>query len=399
MKIAVINHIVNRGGGARYDRALLLSIKKIRPDIEITYFVPLKRVKEENLYNELIDAGIRIEIYDYKIFKEKSFFRLKFLDKIYNNVRRLLKKKELSKCKDKINSHDLAFFTWPYFIECPDITCPIYFIPHDFNYRHFFGSYIYRKNYVNLLTEQHTKWLKKAKPIVSTNFMANELKKFYPQYKDEVKVVHVAPFSSLSRFTKEEAKEIIKKFGINYKYILYPCNTTYHKNLGVLLSATYLLNKREKDIKLIFVGYDTEEIKGKAHFYGIERRGNNYDVLGLGYVSNNEIDALIQCAEAVITTSLYEAGNGPGLDAWVKGTPVAMSNIPAFMEHLEVQNVRAQVFDPKNPHDIADKIQWILDNPEQAKEDALHSQREILKYNWEATAQKYVEIFEEAVKI
>lgn len=404
-----MNHVVNAGGGARYDRALLIAIKQIRPDIDITYFAPGNKLKLEGIYEELSDAGINIEpvshamplltriLRSIKYWVPQSGFLYgdHLVGRILNDIKKRVKR-SLS-VTHKLNSYDLVFFTWPYFMDCPDLKCPMFFIPHDFNYKYFFGSHIYRKELVDILTHQHELWLEKAMPIVSTHFVANEIGKFFPKYKDKVSVVHLAPFS-LSDHSEEKISEIVQKLGIDYDYILYPCNTTYHKNLGVLISAVHILNQRGKNIKLVYVGYDTQEIKGKAHYVGVESNDKDFDVIGLGYVSNDAIDALIKRAKAVVNPSLYEAGNGSGLDAWMQGTPVAMSDIPAFTEHMQIQGVRARVFDPKNPHDIAEKIEWILDNPKQAKEDAVYSKKKIREWSWENVARKYIQIFENGIK-
>ena len=409
MRIAVMNHVVNAGGGVRYDRALLIAIRKIRPDIDITYFTPGNKLKFEGIYTELSDAGINIKPVSHAIpLLTRIVYSINYwvsgggflygdhiVGKILNGIKK--KVKGSLSTTHKLDHYDLVFFTWPYFMDCPDLICPIFFIPHDFNYKYFFGAHIYRKETVDILTHQHEMWLEKAKPIVSTHFMASELGKFYPKYKDKISVVHLAPFS-LSNHSEEKAFEIVQKLGIDYDYILYPCNTTYHKNLGVLISAVYILNKRGKNIKLVYVGYDTQDIKGKADYVGVESNDKDFDVIGLGYVSNDEIDALIKHAKAVVSPSLYEAGNGPGLDAWMQGTPVAMSDIPAFIEHMQIQGVRARVFDPKNPYDIAEKIEWILDHPRQAKEDAMYSAKKIREWSWENVARKYIQIFENGIK-
>jgi glycosyltransferase involved in cell wall biosynthesis len=78
--------------------------------------------------------------------------------------------------------------------------------------------------------------------------------------------------------------------------------------------------------------------------------------------------------------------------------PVAMSNIPAFIEHIEVFGVRAQMFNPKNSSDIADKIQNILMNKELALEDAKISQASIKNLTWDNVAEKYIKIFMDTIK-
>jgi glycosyltransferase involved in cell wall biosynthesis len=113
-------------------------------------------------------------------------------------------------------------------------------------------------------------------------------------------------------------------------------------------------------------------------------------------VSNDQIDALIQCATVVVSASLYEAGNGPGLDAWARGVPVAMSNIAAFMEHIEVQGVKAFVFDPRDPRDIAAKLREVLDDPDRARSEAEMSRRALENLTWRNCAAQYLQVFEQA---
>ncbi len=203
--------------------------------------------------------------------------------------------------------------------------------------------------------------------------------------------------SALSQMDRSEAEAIIKRFQLPKPYILYPTNISPHKNINSLLSAFFLLRQRGINASLALVGYGTENLNGKSWEYGLVKEDPHPDVFGLGYVSNEEIDALIQCASAVVSTSLYEAGNGPGLDAWGKGVPVAMSNIPSFLEHLSVQKVRAKIFDPTSPPEIAAALEEILKNPQQAAADAQASQEAIRPWSWEKTAKQYLQVFDEAL--
>jgi glycosyltransferase involved in cell wall biosynthesis len=170
-----------------------------------------------------------------------------------------------------------------------------------------------------------------------------------------------------------------------------------HKNLGTLFVAVERLHTLGHRLSLILTGHGTEMATGTATSLGVQRSTQNPNVIGLGYVSNSQIDALIQCAQAVVTASLYEAGNGPGLEAWAKGIPVAMSRIPAYVEHMNLQGVKAELFDPRNPNDIAEKISNIVSNPQRAKADALLSQKALQGLTWSSVAEKYLSIFEEAV--
>lgn len=247
------------------------------------------------------------------------------------------------------------------------------------------------------LNEQMPTWLAHSTPIVSTDFMKTEVERFYPQFGHKVKVVPIAPMSMVSSISREDAKEIIKKFNLPSDYVLCPTHMVSHKNAGPLISAFALLKQSGYPGVLVFTGFGTGEVCGKACCIGVEKNQSPQDVYGLGYVTNAEIDALIEHAAVVVNPSLYEGGNGPGFDAWVKGRPVAMSNIPPFLEHIAVHDVRAEIFDPRSPQDICEKLNNILSNPQKALEDGEHSKKAIEQFTWERSAAGYLAIINEAI--
>jgi len=60
MKIAVIDHFGNPGGGSRVVRALLPAIKTVRPDIDITFFGNKNNIIRENFSEEFGNFNIKI---------------------------------------------------------------------------------------------------------------------------------------------------------------------------------------------------------------------------------------------------------------------------------------------------------------------------------------------------
>lgn len=408
MKLAIIDHLGNPGGGSRYLRALVPQFVRLRPELQITFFGSSEAIEREGLKDEWAPLGIEIKPLTSRWLASKNILGIKgsqFLIRLMHEryasfLSRLpyvLSGAVHEELEKKIKGFDLAFFPWPYFLSCPKLPCPIAAVFHDFNFRYQFSGLGFSRDNFETLSSQIPLWLERSQPIVSTHFIASELKKFYPQHGNKTKVIHLAPMSALSQMTRIEAETIIKRFRLPKAYILYPTNISPHKNINSLLSAFFLLRKRKIDASLVLVGYGTENLNGKSWEFGLIKDAPNPDVFGLGYVSNQEIDALIQCASVVVSTSLYEAGNGPGLDSWGKGVPVAMSKIPSFLEHLDVQKVRAKVFDPTSPSEIAAALEEILKNPEKAAADAQASQQAIESWSWEKTAQNYLQVFDEAL--
>jgi glycosyltransferase involved in cell wall biosynthesis len=72
-----------------------------------------------------------------------------------------------------------------------------------------------------------------------------------------------------------------------------------------------------------------------------------------------------------------------------------MSNIPPFLEHMSVHKVHAEIFNPRAPEDIAEKLDFILSNPAQAKMQAMQSREAMSLFTWERSAEGYLKVFEE----
>jgi glycosyltransferase involved in cell wall biosynthesis len=225
--------------------------------------------------------------------------------------------------------------------------------------------------------------------------MADEIARFYPSSKP-TPVVRLAPFASARPLDQPNAAAIVAGFGIDYPYLLCPTHLPVHKNLGPLIAGVAILRDKFPHLRLVLTGVGTQAATGRATAIGTVRDDGSPDVIGLGYVTNTQIDSLIECASVVVNPSLYEAGNGSGLDAWSRGTPVAMSDIPAFAEHLTALGVSAALFDPRSPNDIAAKIGEILEN-EPRWRGLAHTSREALRtLTWDGVARGYLDVFDAA---
>jgi len=409
MKLAVIDHIGNPGGGSRVARALLPAFKRVRPDLQITFFGNPHSIKREQIRESVSPYGIEVRGLSSAKLAGRDLLGIRGSRHVVSLFQRKLARpfsalspylsgaihKEL---ESVVRGFDFAFFTWPFHLECPSLSCPMAGIFHDFNFKYFFSGATMAPWVLSFLNTQMPLWLSQATPIVSTEFMRTELQKFYPDFGHKTKVVPVAPTSTVTDLDHETARKIIReRFDIDHPYLLCPTNIGSHKNNGALLSAFSLLKQKGYEGLLLFAGSGTEILNGEACSWGLELKKEPSSVRGLGYVTNTEIDALIQCASIVVNPSLYEGGNVPGFDAWAHGVPTAMSRIPTFLEHMEVHGVRSGLFDPRSPASIAEALEEILLSPTRAKEDAAHSQQAISAFTWEKTAEGYLHIFDEVL--
>ena len=408
MRVAVFDTVGNFGGGSRFIENLLPALQDRRPGIRITYFGNTASVRREGHGDLLSAKGIAVKDLPSLRLASDGILGIRGTAKFVRSIQKRSVQspflpaslagavhKEIEKVG---NDFDIAYFPWPFLVRCPRLGIPAVATFHDFNFRYFFGLPVFSHRQEVLLAETMPEWLSRTVPVVSTKFMASEIASFYPQFRDRIKVVYLAPLLPDSGIGENEAAGIVSGLGVGRPYVIYPTHMTVHKNIGPLLVAIWLLGEQGHDVSLVLTGHGTQAATGQACVHGVTRGTDTPNVLGLGYVTNRQMDALIRRASAVVSTSLYEAGNGPGLDAWARGVPVAMSRIPPFLEHVEVQRMRAKVFDPRDPRDIAEKIGQILSDPARAGADAAESLRWIREVTWRKTAEGYLSIFDEILR-
>ncbi len=374
MKIAVIDHVGNHGGGSRVIGGLLPAMKQLDPGLEMVYFCNLQSAKREGFTQSLKDVGIQVE-------------------GLYSALPVINSEALRNELESKVVEFDLAFFPWPFFLECPNLQMPMVSIFHDLNFKYFFGTRIFNDAQLSLLETYTPEWLRRSTPVVSSNFMKEELGSFYPETNGKTKVIRLPPLTKELLNDRNEAWEIVQGLGVQGPYLLYPTHLTVHKNIGPMIAAISHLEDMGVNVSLVLTGSESKLATGRATKIGSVMGKEKPNVIGVGYVTEVEMDALCMCASALVSSSLYEAGCGPGYDGWLRGVPVAVSDIPQFREHSDVQGVHAEYFDPRNPLDIAAKIKRIFDNPGMWAELTMESQLRIRHYTWESTASHYLNLF------
>jgi|GEM_PF-778772 len=412
MKLVIINQHASTGGW-RYLYMLVKNIKKIRKDFDITIISSLVQYQEDVEVFKDLDVKVKNfpELTAKNVnpadgFKEKKLFHIRYFDKMYNKIRRHFYKKRRKKIKKEsieqyLQQFDCIFYNWPYDINFIKTNKPVFFIPHDFIFTHFFGFHsgnAYNRNWWIRQKKQIQQFVDYgAKPIVSSQYIADEYNRVFPTSEKKPSVVYLSTFNEYEQLSKEEINSVLNKYGISNDYILYANNWALHKNMQPVLGAYYQVKQKYPNIKLIVTGYGTKDMRcvcNTPYYFDHVEDNEEFDSIGLGQLPDKEFSAILQGAKMVINSSLCEAGSGSGVDAWNCKIPLVFSSIPPFLQQLEVLGTKAKTFDPRNSDSIAQAILSVLDNPEEAKKDAEISYEALSKYTWEDVARQYIEIFE-----
>ncbi len=155
-------------------------------------------------------------------------------------------------------------------------------------------------------------------------------------------------------------------FGINEKIfdvpknapkqydIIYVGHFDKHKNHAPLIDALALMDKR---LKVLFVGVDNglqASLETRAKALGLP------NITFTTVRDEAKVWELYTKSKLFVSPSLYEGFGMPTIEALALGLPVALSDIPVFHE---VGSDLAAYFNPRDPHDIAEKLQAALAHP------------------------------------
>jgi glycosyltransferase involved in cell wall biosynthesis len=441
VRIAIVNQFSSAGGGARFTRALVNGLATSVEGVEIGLFADATHLERDALASLFADTP-HVTVLPLHNEPEPSAGPERPADdtalrRAYMGVRGVLKRvaplasayrtwRRRSETLETpewarfalddqalscLAKYEVVYLAWPYFIEPVDLPVPVVITMHDFNFKYPFGNFT--PEMLSIVEREVPGWIDRADVVVlSAEFMRQELERFYPGRARATRVVRLTQFS-ISALTEVEADAAVEHFGLPQRFMMCASNTASHKNLETLLRAAGEMKRRAEGVPLVLTGYGTDEIGThgdadvpKTHpLYRMQMMARllrdeglvlGVDVFPLGYVSDVEVDALIRKASLVVSPSLYEAGSGPGLDAWANGTPVAFSNIPPFIEHLDFLGVHAFVFDPLDPVNIADTLHEALSS-ERSAAIAAESRAAIARRTWEQIASEYADAFQLAV--
>jgi glycosyltransferase involved in cell wall biosynthesis len=396
MKIAFVENMPVAGGIIRYGLNLANAIAKIPGNTVVFYTHEQNYLSNKELYD---DMKISFSTLVLRGTKSKIFINNRIdqlLFKIFGIKRESLIKNEIY---EKTQRDEIVYFTCAHHSFFIPVKGKSVATMHDLNWNYLFGVPLFSKKDGVVIRQNFQKWLDNTEIVCSTNFIKEEIIKFF-NYK---KHIHVVQLSALSQSDKYEIDNtLLKKFDFKKSYILYPGHIMPHKNHLILFRAFYELMQLEKykdKFILVLTGGGTNYFEfANATKYGAEiAMREDFNIRGLGYVKNDEMDCLIKNANFVISTSLYEAGSGPALDAWGAAVPVIMSNIKPHLEQIEFNNIDCRTFDPLDLNDCIQAIRNMIDLNNEMRVVAKNNALKLQLNNWEIVGRKYFEIFNKTV--
>ena len=264
--------------------------------------------------------------------------------------------------------------------------------------KHFLGEIGKKVDYkfdVRIRTEKEI--LEKMDTIISASPIEPELvEKFYNVRR---KMYVVPPGVDIDYF-KPEAKQ--RKINVPERYVFTTGRIEWTKGFDLLVSAFASVVASIDDISLLIGGGSTKptriEIDVRKKIDSIARElGISEKVIQIGRISNEDLPAYYAKSELVVLPSRYDLFGMVAIEALACGKPVIVSKYAGV--HKIIARDFGIVVDPLNKEELADRIIYLLRNPDIRKQMGLKG-REFVerKMIWQNLAKDLKNIYDKEIQ-
>jgi glycosyltransferase involved in cell wall biosynthesis len=188
-----------------------------------------------------------------------------------------------------------------------------------------------------------------------------------------------------------ENDDHIKTLGLEKQnYIVAISRLVRHKGLAYLIDAYKQLTTNQK-LVIVGSGSFTDDYVSELK----EMAGDNPNIIFTGNQSGETLAQLYTHASLFVQPSESEGLSLALLEAMSRQVPVLVSDI---LENTDAVKDAGFIFENKNITDLKEKLQFILDDPEQTRVMAIAGRKIIEKYyNWENIVQDIMNLYNHAL--
>ena len=231
--------------------------------------------------------------------------------------------------------------------------------------------------------------------ITVSNFSKKELKKYANVPEKKINVIYNGVDIGLFKHISD--KTLLQKIKLKYrlpdKFILAVGNVKPHKNLGNLVMAFQHMQQREPfDHELVIIGKKDGFINQDYQVFKIinDDQALKNKIKFTGYIPTKDLPIIYNLASIFVFPSLYEGFGLPPLEALASGTPTAVSNKSAIPE---ICGKATTYFNPEDPIDISEKIEFVLKNKSIAQSQIDKGFAQLKEFDWKLSAEKHISLF------
>lgn len=393
MKPGKINHrsrvdpirvVVNAGplkniatGIGRYIRELYTHIQRLHPEIEISYFdgarlcshMP-KPVRAGGAWTAAVDVAWRLPpgfVYMARVLAHKISAR-----RFYGL------------CRGFDIYHEAGYF--PY--KTPGNVKTVFTV-HDLSLKML--PRFHPKDRVLFFNRYFEKSLARADAIVTpSEFTKREIQKTWPDLETKMHAISLGCDKTLFRSYPGDQVDAFKiERGLPDKYVLFAGTSDPRKNIRAIFDSMAHL---PESVKLVCTGWSGwgQGLENELKHANLKDR-----ITFTGYVPDPELALLYSGARVFVYPSFYEGFGLPVIEAMACGCPVVCANAASLPE---VAGDASIYCDPHDEMCLANAIGEVFFSDELYEQMSRLSLGQAAKFNWSATAEKTVGVFESVRK-
>lgn len=273
-------------------------------------------------------------------------------------------------------------------IHYPDTMAPLFaknkviITVHDLAFKSLKNAFTWKtslwKNFITNLS------IKKADAIIAiTNFVKDEILKYYPNTSSKINVVYNG-FNDFSRdpIDLNNIDENILSLK-DSKYILTVSTISPRKNIDGLVKAFSLIKDNISNYKLVVAGKNGWLYENVYKL--VDKLKLNDRVVFTGGVNDNELKSLYKNANIFVYPSFYEGFGLPPLEAMSYGIPCIVSDRTSIPE---VVGDAAIKIDPDNLNELGNMIFKVTRDKDLYKNLKIRSKERLTHFSWLNCASK-----------
>ena len=236
--------------------------------------------------------------------------------------------------------------------------------------------------------------IQSAAVITDSNSSSRDVEKYTGIASKKIQSVYLAAAEEFKQMNDGQwKKEILSKYNLPDKFVLYVGDVTWNKNIPRLVAAV-----KQLDLPLVMVGkslvekkFDRNNVWNKDRIEVEKQTKDDPRFIKLGFVSTNDLVALYNCATVFIFPSLYEGFGLPILEAMQSGCPVITTKEGSL---VEVAGDAAYFVDGYSVTSIIDGIRTVFNDKKIQTTFIQKGLAQSKKFSWKQTAQKTLEVYQ-----
>jgi glycosyltransferase involved in cell wall biosynthesis len=263
------------------------------------------------------------------------------------------------------------------------------FTLHDTAYLHFPQYHLLQNRLY--LTLMMPRFIRRADAVVCVSEATRrDAVRFYNVPAEKLHVIYEGVEPRFAPFSHSPIlKALQAKYNLPDRFILYVSTIEPRKNLTTLLKAYAVLHQSQPEIGLVIAGgkgWLYESFFAELRALGLERQ-----VQLLGYVLDEDLPALLNCADVFAYPSVFEGFGLPPLEAMACGAPVMVSNASSLPE---VVGDAGLLLPPTDVQAWVEALRRVLNDSAFHAELRARGLHRAKQFTWEKAARATLKVYE-----